>query len=158
MRHGVDLWNNLIHRIISYNRKDRTKNLLLHHRIIKGDRVKNRWLNAKRIRIGSSAIGYFSGGDQITESVKMLFIDDFSIIWILKRCFRILPADLPDQMLYKTILDLAVTIDVIRSDTGLAAVKKFSKNNPAAASFRLHLRSTIQGLLPPSSRVTGVRN
>lgn len=42
-------------------------------------------------------------------------------------------------MLYKTILDLAVAIDVIRSDTGLAAVKKFSKNNPAGSKLQIAL-------------------
>ena len=46
MCHGIDFWNNLIHRIISYNWKDRAKDLLLHHRILEGHRVEDSRFNA----------------------------------------------------------------------------------------------------------------
>ena len=52
----------------------------------------------------------------------MFLIDDLAIIRILKRCLRILPPDLFDQMLHDPVLDLTVAVDVIRSNTGLPAV------------------------------------
>ena len=122
MCHGIDFWNNLIHRIISYNWKDRAKDLLLHHRILEGHRVEDSRFNAQGIRIGFPAISDFAGRDQVAEPVKMFLIDDFAVIRILKWCFRILPPDLFDQMLHETVLDLAVAVDIIRGDAGLPAV------------------------------------
>ena len=122
MRHGIDFWNDLVLPIISYDWKDRAKDLLLHHRILEGHRVEDGRFNAKGIRIGLPAINDFAGRNQIAEPVKMFLIDDLAIIRILKRCLRILPPDLFDQMLHDPVLDLTVAVDVIRSNTGLPAV------------------------------------
>ena len=52
--------------------------------------------------------------------------------------------DLSDQF----ILDFSVAVNIIRCYTGLTTVEIFSKSILLAASFRLALFSTMQGLLP----------
>ena len=67
----------------------------------------------------------------------MFFVDDLSIIRILKRRLRILSAYLADQMFYKSVFDLPVAVNIVRSNAGLSAVEKFSKDDPACGKLQI---------------------
>lgn len=90
--------------------------------------------------------------------MKMLLVDDLSIVRIIQRFFRKLFPDLIFYFQDQSVFYGPVAVNIIRSYTGLSAVQEFPKNNPFAASFRFAVFSTMQGLFPPSSKVTGVRN
>ena len=143
--------------IIGQHRKHRTEDFLLHYCIPEGYIIHNSRSDLKSYRIVVTAADYLAGIDQIADTSKVLFINNFPIILIIQRCgtklFPDLFLDLSDQF----ILDFSVAVNIIRCYTGLTTVEIFSNTILLAASFRFALFSTMQGLLPPSSRVTGVR-
>ena len=87
----------------------------------------------------------------------MFLIDDLSIIITFQRLFAVLLLNLLFYLFDQPVFDGTVAVDVIGSDTSLSAVQVFPKTILLAASFKLAVFSTMQGLFPPSSRVTGVR-
>ena len=73
--------------------------------------------------------------NQPTKPIKMLFVDDFTVVFIFKRVFPELLLDLLNYFGNEFILDTALTKDVVRSNTGLTAVKIFSPNNSLCGKF-----------------------
>ena len=65
----------------------------------------------------------------------MFFVDDFSIIGILKRLFPILLLDLGLYFFYQPVFYRTVTVHIIRCYAGLSAVQIFSKNNTLCSKF-----------------------
>ena len=80
----------------------------------------------------------------------MLFVDDLPVVFIFQRILPELECNLFFQFRDEPVFHGGVAEDVVGSHAGLAAVYKFSEDDAPGLS-------TMQGLLPPSSRVTGVR-
>src|SRR5699024_11968366 len=65
----------------------------------------------------------------------MFFIDDLSIIGILKGLFSILLLDLVLYFFDQPVFYRMVTVHIVRSHAGLSAVQIFSKNNTLCGKF-----------------------
>lgn len=94
---------------------------------------------------------------QSQQSVKMLFVDDFSIIRILQGIFSKLPRDLLSDSFHQLIPDLAIAQNIIRCHAGLPAIQIFSEHDPPGRQRDLCRSIHDAGLFPPSSSVTGVK-
>ena len=99
VRMSFNLPDRIIQVRISKHRKNRSKDFFTHNRIVPGDIFQDRRCNAQGRRIGLAATDQLIGGNQILQPVKMFFIDDFSIIWILQWLFAKLTVDLFFQCL-----------------------------------------------------------
>lgn len=87
----------------------------------------------------------------------MLVVDDLHIV---RASQGVLPKERPDilfQLCHQFIPDALVDEEVVRGHTGLAGIENLPKASRLAATLMLAVSSTIHGLLPPSSRLTGVR-
>ena len=137
MCHGVDLFDGLIQGIIGQHRKHRTEDFLLHYCIPEGYIIHNSRSDLKSSRIVVTAADYLAGINQIADTSKVLFINNFPIILIIQRCgtklFPDLFLDLSDQF----ILDFSVAVNIIRCYTGLTTVEIFSKYNSSGCKFQV---------------------
>lgn len=59
----------------------------------------------------------------------MLFVDDFSVIFVIQRGFAKLLTDLFLDLFQKRILHFSVTVNVVRCYAGLSAVQIFAEYN-----------------------------
>ena len=100
---------------ICQHRQDGTEDFFLHDGIFESHVIQNGRSNALRSRIRITAAHYFGGVYQSAKSLKMLFVDDFSVVWIGKRIFSILFFNLFYEFAKKFVLDFFVTENVIRS-------------------------------------------
>ena len=78
----------------------------------------------------------------------MLFIYDFSVVGIFKGIFTVLLFNLKFKLAYKFILYILVAKDIIRGNTGLSAVKIFSKNNSLCSKLYFSRRIHYARALP----------
>ena len=67
--------------------------------------------------------------DQTQDPIKMLFVDNFSIIRVAERLFAVLFLNLFLYFFYQFIFNRTVAVDVIRCHAGLSAVQIFSEDN-----------------------------
>ena len=84
-----------------------------------------------------TAMNNFMPVDQSTDSVEMFFINDLSIIRILKRMSAELKLNLFFDFSDKSILDRSVTADIIRCDACLSTVQIFSENNSSGCKLQI---------------------
>ena len=94
MGHGINSADNLLQAVIGQDRHKRTEDFFLHDPVRKGYIVKDRRFNLECFPVSLSALYNFLLIDQPKNTVKMFFIDDLSIIGILKGLFSILLLDL----------------------------------------------------------------
>ena len=127
MCHGINLCYGTSERIIGEDRKYRAEDFLLHDRIFEGYVIKNRRLDLKCFTAGITAADSFGRIDQAVDTVEMLFVDDLSVISILQRFFSILTCDLSAKLCNQGFFDLRITVDVVRSHAGLAAVQELAE-------------------------------
>ena len=122
MSHGVDSCDGTSERVVGEDREYRAEDLLLHDRIIEGYIIKDRWLDLECFTVRTAAADCFGRVNEAVDTVEMFFIDDLSIIAVFERFFSILACDLSAKLCNKGILDLRITINVVRCYAGLAAV------------------------------------
>ena len=157
MRHGIDLCNSTSERIVGKNREYRAEDFLLHDRIIECHTIHDCRLDLKCFAVCFATTYELGGINKSGNAVEMFFVDDLSVVAVLKRLFSVLVADLSAELCNQGIFDLRITVDIVRCYAGLAAVQELAEYDTFAARRRLAVLSTMQGLFPPSSRVTGVR-
>ena len=69
--------------------------------------------------------------------MKMLLVDDLSIVRIIQRFFRKLFPDLIFYFQDQSVFYGPVAVNIIRSYTGLSAVQEFPKNNPFCSQLQV---------------------
>lgn len=122
MCHRINPGDCFVQVCISENRQDRPENFLLHYLVFKSNIIHYRRLNLECICIAPATEDYFVLVDEAAYSVKMLLVNDFSVIGIGKRHFAELFPDLLLNLGYQFIFYFPVTENIIRCYTGLAAV------------------------------------
>ena len=122
MRHTAKPADGFLQRVEGEHRQDRTENLLLHDSVPKAYAGENRRCDLQGLWIGIAACDDLLRVDQTCDSVEMLFVDDLPVIWIAKRIAAELTPDFFFDLFYKGVPDALVTVNVIRSHAGLAAV------------------------------------
>ena len=103
VRMSFNLPDRIIQVRISKHRKNRSKDFFAHNRIVPGGIFQDRRSNAQSRWIGLTATDQLIGGNQILQPVKMFFVDDFSIIWILQGLFAKLSVDFFFQCLKQLV-------------------------------------------------------
>ena len=127
MSHGVDLGNSTSERVVGKDREYRTKDLLLHDRIIECYIVQERWFDLEGFTVGTAAAYCFGRIDKAVDTVEMLFINDLSVVPVFERFFSILACDLSAELCNQGIFDLRITVDIVRCYAGLAAVQELAE-------------------------------
>lgn len=143
--------------IIRQHRQDWSEDFFSHHGIRPVHVRHHRRCNAQRLLVILSAADDFFRIHQSQQSVKMLFVNDFPIIRILQGIFSKLSRDLRPDSSHQSVADPDITQHIIRCHTGLPQFRYFPNTILLAASGSFAVASTIQGLFPPSSSVTGVK-
>ncbi len=80
MRHGVDIADRFVQRIVGEDRHYRSEDLLLHHSVSEGGVVNDGRFDFKGAPVRFAAPGCFILVDQVHDPVKMLLINDLAII------------------------------------------------------------------------------
>ena len=93
--------------------------------------------------------------DQAEDPVKMLFVDDLSVIGIVERLFPILSADLFLNFFDQLIFHRAVAVHIVRSHAGLPAVQVFPEDDPFCR--KLDIRSLVHDAGTLSAKLQGDR-
>ena len=122
MGHGVHIADHLIQPVKYKNRQDGAENLFLHDRIGKAHLIQNHWLYAQGLPVRLPAAHDLALIQQAQEPVKMLFIDNLSVIRVVQGLFPVLPADLFFNLLNQPVLHGAVAVNIVRRHTGLPTV------------------------------------
>ena len=117
-------------RIISHHRQDRSEDFFSHHGIRPVHIRHHRRRNAQRLLVILSAADGLFCIHQPQQSVKMLFVDDFSIIRILQGIRTKLSDDFSLNGFHQLIPDLAIAQNIIRCHAGLPAIQIFSEHDP----------------------------
>ncbi len=94
MRHGVDSGDYFFLTVEYQHGHEGTEDLFLHHRVGKTYVVKDRRLNTQCLPVRVTSLDHFLFIDQPKDPVKVLFIDDLSVIRIVQRPAAILFPDL----------------------------------------------------------------
>ncbi len=105
MRHGMDVCHSFFQRIPGQHRQDGAEDFLLHDRIGEGYVVHDRRCNFQLFRQGGAAPDGLGGIHEFQDSLKMLFVDDFSISGYGEGIPGKLPADLFFDLLNELVLD-----------------------------------------------------
>ena len=122
MSHRVDLCYRASQRFVGEDRKYRSKDLLLHDRIVESYVIKDRWCDLKCFTAGTATADGFGRIDQAVDTVEMFFVDDLPVIPVFQRFFAVLAADLAAKFCNQCVLDLRGAVNIVRSHAGLAAV------------------------------------
>ena len=85
MSHGIYLSDYFFYRIKSKDRHYRAENFFLHNSIFESYLIHDRRLNLHGFRTDAAAADNFCRINQILYSVKMLFVDNFSVIFVIQR-------------------------------------------------------------------------
>ena len=118
-RHVRDHFRKIMKR---HHRQNWSKNLFLHQRISRGNVIHNGRLNLKCIRITCSADLHISSVQQPAKPHKMLFIDNPSIVRILKRMRAKLLPDTFLNLLQQPVFYRGVHKQIIRRHTRLSKI------------------------------------
>lgn len=122
MGHGIDFMDHLIQMVKYQDRHNGAENFFLHNRIGEGDIVQDGRLNTEAFPVCLSAVHKLILIHQSQKPVKMLFVDDLSIIWIVKGLSAVLLLDLFLDLFYQPVLYRTMAVHVIRRYAGLPAV------------------------------------
>ena len=122
VRHGIDFVDCLIKRVIGQNRKYRTEDFFLHDRIVKGYMIHDGRFDFQCCTITFSTEDNLGGIYQFCNTVKMLFIDNLSIIFVCQRLRPELSFYLAFDFGKQLVLDLAVAVNIIGGYAGLPAI------------------------------------
>ena len=148
--------NDLIQRFIRQHRQDGAENLLLHDGGIRGDIGKQRRLDEAARVVVAAAEGDGLILQQAEEAAVVLFGDDGGHVRIVAGGEKLLEGGA--ERLDKGLLDGLVDEEIVWLHAGLTGVQYLAKGDAAGgASWIFAVASTMTGLLPPSSSVTGVR-
>ena len=116
--------------IIRQHRQDRSEDFFSHHGIRPVHIRHHCGSNPQSLFVILPAADGLFRIHQPKQSVKMLFVDDFSIIRILQGIFSKLPRDLLSDSFHQLIPDLAIAQNIIRCHAGLPAIQIFSEHDP----------------------------
>ena len=133
---AVDGLNHVVNRVKSQDRHDWAENLFLHDRILPGNTIHNSRFDFVDMVIKMAAMNNFTRIDESGYTVKMPFADHLSVQRVAPVIGTILTADLLLDTFNKSILYTAVAENIIRSNTGLTAVQKFSEYDTASSQFQ----------------------
>ena len=122
MHLGIQKVDQFLLGVVSQDRQYRSKDLLLHHRVVPGHIVHQCGGNALGTFLHITAEDDFIFIHQFYDTFKVLGIDNLSIVRIAKRMFAELADDFPFQMNDQILFHALLTVDIIRCHAGLSAV------------------------------------
>ena len=138
--------------------QDRAEDLLLHDRRVLGDAAQHRGREVALALAALAADGDLPALEHLHQPLVMAPADDACVVG---RALRILAEELAHrraELAHELLLAALVHEHVVGRDAGLPAFMNLPQAMRRAATFEMSTSwSTMQGLLPPSSSVTGVR-
>ena len=106
-----------------------TKDFFSHYSIIIGYIFHNRGCDLAGIGISFTTEDNLILINQTAKAVKVFFVDDFSVVLVVKRIFTVLQFYLLYHFFYKFVFNRFLTEDIVGRHTGLTAVKIFAKHD-----------------------------
>ena len=111
----VDCLNGIIKRIHMHNGKERAKNFLLHHRVIKSDSIHDSWFNVEIRLINSAAKSNFVSLNKFRNTQEVALIDNAAIVGTLLGVFSVVLKQCFSELRDETISSFFALKDVVRS-------------------------------------------
>ena len=148
-------FRNSINLLEGQHRQHRPENLLPHDGVIPCNAIHHRGCNLLRFCIQLPSKGDFSLVNQSGYPVKMLLVNDFSIIRVIQRAAAELYCYLLFNLANQLVFHAALAENVIRSNTGLAAVQVFAKYNAACRKRNLGRFIHNAGTFPSELKCNG---